>query len=56
VSREARRAVEAGGMHSDTGRQTIAELDRAWRDEANTKNPGTTADLIAAGLFVLWWT
>ena len=56
VSGEAHRALEAGGMHSDAGRHAVAELDRAWRDDANAKNPGTTADLVAAGLFVLCWT
>lgn len=55
VSREARLALEAGGVHTDAGRRAIAGLDRAWRDATNTKNPGTTADLVAAGLFVLWW-
>lgn len=56
VSRDARRALEAGGMHTDVGRREVAALERAWRDDANTKNPGTTADLVAAGLFVLWWS
>ncbi|MGH7545892.1 MAG: triphosphoribosyl-dephospho-CoA synthase, partial [Gemmatimonadota bacterium] len=55
MSREARRALEAGGMHTSEGCRAVADLDRAWRDDSNAKNPGTTADLVAAGLFVLWW-
>jgi triphosphoribosyl-dephospho-CoA synthase len=35
------------------GRAALAELDGWLRAEGNGRNPGATADLIAAGLFVL---
>jgi triphosphoribosyl-dephospho-CoA synthase len=35
------------------GQLRIDELDAWLRAEGNARNPGTTADLIAAGLFVL---
>lgn len=34
------------------GPRSIAELDRALRSDGHRHNPGTTADLIAAGLYV----
>ena len=52
VSRRAAAALSAGGPRSDTGRTAIAALDHALRDARNTTNPGTTADLTAATLFV----
>jgi triphosphoribosyl-dephospho-CoA synthase len=53
VSRTARAAVDAGGVRSPAGRQALASFDRALRDPANTRNPGTTADLTCAALFVV---
>ena len=53
VSRRARTALAAGGVRSKTGRQAIDELDRGLRDARNTANPGTTADLTAAAIFVV---
>ncbi len=52
VSRDAADVVAAGGMHTAGGRTAAAELDRRLRDPGNRRNPGTTADLIASGLFV----
>ena len=52
VSSLAREALEAGGVRSATGRQAIEEMDRAMRDARNSNNPGTTADLTAAAIFV----
>jgi triphosphoribosyl-dephospho-CoA synthase len=49
----ARAVLEAGWPKSEKGRKAIAELDEWLRAEGNARNPGTTADLIAAGLFVL---
>ena len=49
------RAVEAlkrGGIATPEGRRAGVALDRHLRSEGNTLNPGTTADLIAACLFV----
>ena len=36
-----------------TGRRAIEALDRSLRDPRNTGNPGTTADLTAAAIFVV---
>jgi triphosphoribosyl-dephospho-CoA synthase len=45
--------LAAGWPHSDAGRKAIDEFDEWLRGDGNRRNPGTTADLIAAGLFVL---
>jgi triphosphoribosyl-dephospho-CoA synthase len=52
VSERAAAAVAAGGVRSSDGRRALAELDRAWREDGNTANPGTSADLTAAAIFV----
>jgi triphosphoribosyl-dephospho-CoA synthase len=53
ISREAAQAVSAGGVFSKAGRWAIAALDTCLRSQPdNSLNPGTTADLIAATLFV----
>jgi triphosphoribosyl-dephospho-CoA synthase len=52
VSRQARSVLEMGAMRSPEGRRAVADFDRALRDEQNTRNPGTTADLTAATIFV----
>jgi triphosphoribosyl-dephospho-CoA synthase len=52
VSNAARRAVELGGYFTEAGKRAAAELHAALGDVDNLMNPGTTADLIAAGLFV----
>jgi triphosphoribosyl-dephospho-CoA synthase len=52
VSTLARGAIEAGGVRSAMGRQAIEEMDRTMRDARNSNNPGTTADLTAAAIFV----
>ena len=52
VSSLAREALEAGGVRSAAGRQAVEEMDRAMRDARNSNNPGTTADLTAAAIFV----
>jgi triphosphoribosyl-dephospho-CoA synthetase len=48
----ARRAVKSGGYLTSEGRGGILELSSLLEDPDNVMNPGTTADLIAAGLFV----
>ena len=48
----ARRAAKLGGWHSRRGRAAVARLDRWLRQDGHRLNPGTTADLIAAALFV----
>jgi triphosphoribosyl-dephospho-CoA synthase len=52
VSRLAREVLEAGGVRSPDGRQAIEAMDAAIRDSRNSNNPGTTADLTAAAIFV----
>jgi len=52
VSTLARGALDAGGVRSAEGRQAIAAMDEAIRDDRNSCNPGTTADLTAAAIFV----
>jgi triphosphoribosyl-dephospho-CoA synthase len=53
VSHRARMALAAGGVRSPSGRRAIEELDHWLRDSRNTTNPGTTADLTAAAIFVV---
>ena len=53
VSALAGEALAAGGVRSDGGRAAIGRMDRRLRDPENTSNPGTTADIIAAALFVV---
>jgi triphosphoribosyl-dephospho-CoA synthase len=53
VSRRAREVRAAGGTQSDAGRKALAALDAELRDPRNRRNPGTTADLTCASLFVV---
>jgi triphosphoribosyl-dephospho-CoA synthase len=53
VSRRACAAVAAGGTRTQEGRRVIADMDRALRDPQHLANPGTTADLTAAAIFVV---
>ncbi len=52
VSRQARQVLETGGVFSTAGREALRRFDHAIRDEHHRLNPGTTADLVAASLFV----
>ena len=52
VTRQARAALEAGGVRSALGRAAIAEMSDRLRDERNRANPGTTADITTAAIFV----
>ncbi len=52
VSEQARAVLDAGGAFTQSGRQAMQEFDRAIRDPSHRYNPGTTADIIAACLFV----
>lgn len=54
VSRRAAEALKAGGTRTAPGRRKVAALDRALR--ASRLNPGTTADLTAAAIFVTFCT
>jgi triphosphoribosyl-dephospho-CoA synthase len=53
VSRRARDVEEAGGVRTEAGRGALERLDVDLRDAANARNPGTTADLTCAALFVV---
>ena len=53
VSRRAGEVVAAGGVRSEAGRRALATFDAELRDEGNRRNPGTTADLSCAALFVV---
>jgi len=52
VSGQARAALAAGGVRSAEGRDAIERMDCELRDERHLGNPGTTADLTAAAIFV----
>src|SRR5262245_28155163 len=52
VAARARRVVEAGGVRNARGRAALERLDQHLRSDGNRLNPGTSADLIAAALFV----
>jgi triphosphoribosyl-dephospho-CoA synthase len=53
VSRRARDVAQAGGVRSSEGRRALAAFDAELRDPTNSHNPGTSADLTCAALFVV---
>jgi triphosphoribosyl-dephospho-CoA synthase len=53
VTRRAQAVMAAGGVRSVTGRRAIHDIDRDLRDANHIGNPGTTADLTAAAVFVV---
>jgi triphosphoribosyl-dephospho-CoA synthase len=52
VSAGAAQVLAAGGVRSDAGRTATAAFDASLRRDGNALNPGTTADLVTAVLFV----
>ncbi len=52
VSQQAAAVIACGGMATAAGRNAVAAFDDDLRAESNRLNPGTTADLVAAALFV----
>jgi len=52
ASRRARVVLEQGGIGTSGGQTAYADFDRWLRGDGHKRNPGTTADLIAACLFV----
>lgn len=50
ISRRADEVRALGGVRTAAGRVALAELDAELRDERNTRNPGTTADITAAAI------
>jgi triphosphoribosyl-dephospho-CoA synthase len=53
ASQRARQVLETGWPHSQAGPAALAEFDRWLRAEGHRRNPGTTADLVTACLFIL---
>lgn len=51
ATRRARSTLAAGWPESDGGRDALDEFDRWLRGDGHRRNPGTTADLVAATLF-----
>jgi triphosphoribosyl-dephospho-CoA synthase len=52
ASRRAAAVLEAGWTAEAAGHQALEKFDGWLRAEGNARNPGTTADLVTAGLFV----
>jgi triphosphoribosyl-dephospho-CoA synthase len=52
VSAGAREVLAAGGVRSAAGRRALESFDASLRELGNALNPGTTADLVTATLFV----
>lgn len=50
VSEEARMVLLAGGMRSRRGVEAVKAFDQRLSDPHNSRNPGTTADLVAAAI------
>jgi triphosphoribosyl-dephospho-CoA synthase len=49
----ARQVLEAGSLDDENYHAALADFDFWLRSDGRRRNPGTTADLIAAGLFVV---
>jgi len=52
ITQRARDVMAAGGVRSEEGRRALGYFDHSLRDPRNVGNPGTTADLTAAAIFV----
>jgi triphosphoribosyl-dephospho-CoA synthase len=52
VSRQARAILVLGGVRSQAGKEAIERMDQGLRDPRHFGNPGTTADLTTAAIFV----
>jgi triphosphoribosyl-dephospho-CoA synthase len=52
ASRRAQRVLDAGWPRTPSGASEIAVLDNWLRSEGRARNPGTSADLVTASLFV----
>jgi triphosphoribosyl-dephospho-CoA synthase len=53
VSQRAAQTLVHGGVFTAEGQAQLGKLDHALRDENHTLNPGTTADLTTAAIFLL---
>lgn len=56
VSQKAKRILESGGSQSEEGVNKLWILDKELKKKKGRLNPGTTADLTAASLFILCLT
>lgn len=52
ASRWAKRVLDQGWPHTEAGWQSLAAFDAWLRAEDHSRNPGTTADLVTACLFI----
>jgi triphosphoribosyl-dephospho-CoA synthase len=52
ISQHAAGILDDGGTFSEPGRQALIELDQQLRTDGHSLNPGTTADLTTASLFL----
>ncbi len=52
VRQRVKRVFELDGLDTSVGRAAGVELDKYLRSDGNKLNPGTSADLVAACLFV----
>lgn len=52
VTQQAAEVLAEGGVFTPKGRLALEDMDRALRDDAHALNPGTTADLTAAAIFL----
>jgi triphosphoribosyl-dephospho-CoA synthase len=52
VSAGARDVLAAGGVRTAAGRRALRSFDASLREPGNALNPGTTADLVTAAVFV----
>jgi triphosphoribosyl-dephospho-CoA synthase len=52
VSAGAREVLATGGVRTPAGRRALRSFDASLREPGNALNPGTTADLVTATLFV----
>jgi triphosphoribosyl-dephospho-CoA synthase len=52
VSAGARAVLASGGVRTDAGRRGLRRFDASLREPGNALNPGTTADLVTATVFV----
>jgi triphosphoribosyl-dephospho-CoA synthase len=53
VSGRAGVVLELGGLKTVAGRRSLSRFDQDLREASNLLNPGTTADIVAAGLSLL---
>ena len=53
VQHRGRAVLGAGGVRTAAGREALAALNRELRDDANTLNPGATADLTGSAIYLV---